>query len=196
MSELRRLTALNGNLPYAADGFELRELGAVTKVRIQTLRHRGLSTSAADSRKLPAVPNTVLGSDPFVLWKAPDDWLVYSLSQPPAAVFQWAAEVASEAPLVATDVSCSSTLLELSGPKVVDILLRDCTLDLEGNAIPPSACAQTQFANTVVLIHRLSQPSVWRLFVERSVAANVWEWIVDSAGAALDQPPALRHAFC
>jgi heterotetrameric sarcosine oxidase gamma subunit len=61
--------------------------------------------------------------------------------------------------------------------------MRDCTLDLEGQAVPPGACAQTPFAQTTVMIHRPSTSEAWRLFVERYVANHVWDWLIDTAGS-------------
>lgn len=167
---------------FAAHGFRLRELEAVTKIRVQALRSRGMTAPAASPSQLPGVPNTALGTDPIALWRAPDDWLVYSQTLPADVLSKWVGAVSSEAPLVVTDVSSASVVLELSGPRAVDILLRDCTLDLEGAAVPPGACAQTSFAQTGVLIHRPAEGDTWRLFVERSVAVHVWEWIIDTAG--------------
>ncbi len=62
----------------------------------------------------------------------------------------WAEAIPSAAPLVCTNVSSATTLFELSGAQAIDVLMRDCTLDLEGNAVPPSACAQTHLAQTTV----------------------------------------------
>ncbi|MEP7248140.1 MAG: sarcosine oxidase subunit gamma family protein [Gammaproteobacteria bacterium] len=181
---LRQSPLPRGSRDYRAAAFDLRELEAVAKVRVQVLRSRGLSVPAVSSMSLPGAPNTASGVDPVALWKAPDDWLVYSQTLTAGALSDWVAAVTSESPLVVTDVSSASAVFELRGPRAIDVLLRDCSLDLEGDAIRPDACAQTLFAQTSVLIHRPAEPHTWRLFVERSVALHVWEWLVDTAGPA------------
>jgi heterotetrameric sarcosine oxidase gamma subunit len=182
MPDLQRCSPLHADARlFSAAGFQLRELDAVTKLRVQVLRPRGIRTPAVDPAYLPERPNTTSGVDPIALWKAPDDWLVYSQTLASDALSDWLTSVHSEAPLVITDVSSASVVLELRGPRALDILLRDCTLDLEGDAIPPDACGQTQFAQTTVMIHRPVSAETWRLFVERSVAMHVREWLVDTA---------------
>lgn len=186
MPDLQRSSPLRDDARlFSAAGFQLREIEAVTKLRVQVLRPRGMLTAAVYPSQLPEQPNTAVGVDPIALWKAPDDWLVYSQSLSSEALSDWAERIRSEAPLVITDVSSASVLLELSGPRALDVLMRDCTLDLEGDAIAPGACAQTLFAQTTVMIHRPVSTETWRLFVERSVAMHVWEWLLDTAGAGL-----------
>jgi sarcosine oxidase subunit gamma len=187
MLDLQRCSPLRDNARFfPAAGFQLRVLEALTKLRVQVLRPRGTRLSAVDPNHLPERPNTTSGVDPIALWKAPDDWLVYSQTLAPEALRNWAGSIRSEAPLVVTDVSSASVVLELSGSRALDVLMRDCTLDLEGDAVPPGACAQTQFAQTTVMIHRPVSAETWRLFVERSVTMHVWDWLLDTAG--VDSP--------
>lgn len=180
MADLQRSSPLLASaVPIATHGFSMREMEGVSKLRVQVLRNRGLYTPAVSPENLPDKPNTTLGTNPIALWRAPDDWLVYSGAMTPEALDDWVAAILSDAPLVATNVSSASTVLELSGARVIDVLMRDCTLDLEGNAVPPGECAQTQFAQVSVLLHRVDE-DIWRLFVERSVAQHVWEWLADT----------------
>jgi len=174
--------------PLVTAGAELRAL-AVAKVRVQVLRPRGCDRPAADPAMLPQVPNTAIGSDPCALWGGPDDWIVYSQNLDGNALHHWVSEIATDAPLVATDVSGATSVLELRGMRAVYILMRDCTLDLDGDAVPLRGCAQTLLAQTTVLIHRSAQDT-WRVFVERSAASHVWDWLVDTAGP----PPSLERA--
>jgi sarcosine oxidase, subunit gamma len=185
-SLLARSPLLESVLERTVPEFTLRELENVAQVRVQALRSRGMDKPAANPPQLPNVPNTSCGTDPIALWKAPDDWLVYSQVLTTEALSRWIATVTSEAPLIVTDVSCASVVLELGGPRALDVLLRDCPLDIEGNAIPPGACAQTLFAQTSVIIHRPTKPGSWHLFIERSVAIHVWEWLLITAAKMME----------
>jgi sarcosine oxidase subunit gamma len=168
-------------LHHVASGVAMAELPLRSVVRVQALYDRRQRSAIVDSKVLPLQPNTCIGNDPFVLWKGPADWLVYSTPRPPSDIEAWLAGVRSEAMLVTTDISSAVGALELTGPSIVEVLLRDCTLDLEGGAIPPGACAQTELAHTKVMIHRPAGSETWRLFVERPVILHVWEWLVDTS---------------
>jgi heterotetrameric sarcosine oxidase gamma subunit len=165
-----------------APGFTLREMPGVTKVRAQALRGHPGAAAGDPSRLLPAIPNTTLGDDPCVLWQAPGDWLACSQTLCAAQLGTMLLAARGAAPLVVTDVSSASVVLELTGARVLEVLARDCTLDLEGDAIPVAGCAQTVIAQVDVLIHRPPDREAWRLLVERSVAGHLWEWLTDSAG--------------
>jgi sarcosine oxidase, subunit gamma len=180
MSDLQRTSPMTSVQPIIGADFELRELQRVTKVRVQVLRRRGMSTPCADPQRLPISPNTASGTDPVVLWKAPDDWLAYSQTLSTAQLCSALREVPADATLILTDVSSASVVLELRGPRALDVLMRDCTLDLEGDAVKPGNCAQTALAQVNVIIHRPRDADVWRLFVERSVATHLWDWLIDS----------------
>jgi len=123
------------------------------------------------------LPNTALGDDPVVLWKAPDDWLVYSETLSGPQLCEVLSRVSASAPLIVTDVSSASVVLELHGPRAIDILMRDCTLDLEGGAIGPGTCCQTALAQVNVMLHRSRDGNAWLLFIECSVASHVWDWL-------------------
>jgi len=167
--------ASGGRSLFSASGFTLRELAQVPKLRIQTVRGR----SGALPRVLPETPNTLSGTDPWILWRAPGDWMAYSITMPYPALTQTIAEDAPDC--VLTDVSSGIVLLELSGQRTVDILMRDCTLDLDGGEIGIGRCAQTVLAQVNVLLHPCGTGPAWRLFVERSVAVHLWDWLVDTA---------------
>jgi heterotetrameric sarcosine oxidase gamma subunit len=180
MSELQPISPLT-SAPVLERDFQMSELPGVAKIRVQVLRSRGMNTPCADPQRLPTLPNTALGSNPVVLWKAPDDWLAYSQTLSATQLLEVLRTVSSSAPLVMTDVSAASVVLELRGARAIDILMRDCTLDLEGDAVKPGACAQTALAQVNVMLQRSADGSIWRLFVERSVASHVWDWLVQTA---------------
>jgi heterotetrameric sarcosine oxidase gamma subunit len=157
--------------------FEMCELPRVAKARVQALRSRGVNTPCSDPHHLPTSPNTAVGDDPFVLWKAPDDWLAYSQTLSGTQLCDILGGIPASAPLIVTDVSSASVVIQLSGARVFEVLMRDCTLDLEGGALSPGNCVQTAFAQVNVVLHRPRNGKTWRLFVERSVAPHVWAWL-------------------
>jgi sarcosine oxidase subunit gamma len=170
------------------DGCELVELPNVAKLRIQAHRAELESLARRANALLPFAPNRALGEGPWLLWRAPGDWLAYALDG--AAV--GSAELGdlidrrlAGLGLLAADLSSAYALFELSGPRALEVLLRDCTLDLEGDALPPGGCAQTPIAGLTVLLHRESAEARWRLFVDRTAARHFWRWLADSADLLL-----------
>lgn len=155
--------------------FQLRELQGVAKVRVQSRQRRAVSAPMADAMRLPMAACTSIGTDPVALWRAPGDWLVYSITQSAEALLQGLCDVSASPSFWLADVSSASVVLELSGARTLDVLMRECTLDLEGGAIQPGGCAQCEFAQVTVMIHRPRDTEAWRLFVERSVAVHVWD---------------------
>lgn len=184
MSELQGCAPLAalGKASYSVPGFDIQELPCMTKLRLQSLCARGTVTAAATASDLPAAPNSVVGDDPWIFWKAPGDWLACSTRHTAAELTAQLSRGGDAAPLVTTDVSAAYTVLEIGGPELLEILSRDCTLDLEGGAIAPGGCAQTVIAQVPVLLHRLATGARWRLFVDRSLADYLRDWLIDSAG--------------
>ena len=170
-----------GSAPYLTPTIQIHEVAPVWKIRAQALSRRDVGPRKDDCIDLPARPNSGLGNDPYLLWKAPGDWLAYSTKHSVDPLTQWLRDLRYPDPLILTDVSAGMAVIEMRGPGVIELLLRDCSLDLEGTALMPGACAQTSFAHAHILLHRPLEEPNWRLFVERSVALHVWEWLVDTA---------------
>jgi heterotetrameric sarcosine oxidase gamma subunit len=154
---------------FTADGFRLRELHPVAKVQIQTFPGRP---------RLLALE----GEDPLFLVRGPHEWLAYSCTQTPSALLVCLREHFGDEDLIYTNVSGAFVVIEASGARVIDILMRTCTLDLEGNALPKMAATTTALAHVTVLLHRMADATVWRIFAERSCAHHLWDWLIDSAG--------------
>jgi heterotetrameric sarcosine oxidase gamma subunit len=196
MADLARTPALGGAEPaiLRAPGFELREHPFVPMLRLQALRADLAALSASGSDLLPATPNRALGDDPWILWRAPGDWLAYSLASPLEELERGLRprlapfSASSASPLYWTDVSSTGALFEIGGPRAIEVLMRDCTLDLEGGAVPAGACAQTAIAQLTVMIHRPAAAPAWRLWVDRTAARHLWEWLADSVALAAPLP--------
>lgn len=186
MPDLVRVSAL-GDAPRTLrfDGCELVELPRVAKRRLQAHRRDVDLLADRAGALLPFVPNSALGSGPWLLWRAPGDWLAYALDgahgEPETELDALLGARLAGLGLLSTDVSSGSALFELRGERALELLLRDCTLDLEGDGVPPGGCAQTPIAGLTALLHRPDPAPCWRLFVDRSAARHLWRWFVDSA---------------
>jgi sarcosine oxidase subunit gamma len=187
MTDLARANPLGGEHPFVftLPGCELRELPLVAKLRLQAMRGETAALSAAARGFLAGTPNSSAGNEPCVLWRAPDDWLAVSHTLSPEELARTLGDRLAGAPVVLADVSSTSAVLELRGEQALEVLARDCTLDLEGGAVPPGGCAQTMIAQLTVLIHRPVAGDSWHLYVDRTAARHLRDFLVDSARLTL-----------
>ena len=149
-------------------GFTLAELAPLAKLRVQAMP--GARATALASGQLPQTPNTVHGANPWTLWLGPHEWLVYATAASVGELEKpFAADIAAGT-LVCADTSSGLTLLELEGPRSVEMLSAGSGLDFQGGALAADACAQTQLFQIPLIIHRPDVRLLWRLFVERSLA--------------------------
>ncbi len=189
-ADLPRGSALGGATPFAfaLPGCEVRELLFVAKLRLQAMRGAGAPLPASALALLPERPNSGSGDDPCVLWRAPGDWLALSPTLSAEALERLLGERLAGAAVLLADVSSTSAVFELSGERALEVLARDCTLDLEGGAVSPGDCAQTVIAQLSVLVHRSAAGDSWRLFVDRTAARHLRDWLVDSARLTIAGP--------
>ncbi len=61
------------------------------------------------------------------------------------------------------------------------MLEKGCGLDLHPRAFTAGCCAQTVFARLPVIIDQISEAPLYRLFVQRSAARWLVDWLIDAA---------------
>ena len=168
------IPALDARSPLA--GWELRADGvhAVEQPFLGQLNMR----TARDLRRL------VLGSAGShaaqrrtadrVLRLGPDEWLV--LTSPVERVAR--ASSLQEFGAV-TDVSAQRTTIELTGPRVRDLLARGCAIDLDPSVAPVGTCVSTLLAQTGVII--VVEADAVLLLVRSSFASYLARWLEDAS---------------
>ncbi|GIH98614.1 2Fe-2S iron-sulfur cluster-binding protein [Planobispora takensis] len=77
------------------------------------------------------------------------------------------------------DVSAQRTVVELAGPRVRDVLMTGCPIDLHPAVFGVGAHTQTLLARAQVVLHRAG-PEVYRVFVRSSFAGYLAEWLLDA----------------
>lgn len=131
---------------------------------------------------LPLEPNRVASMRMLrTLWLGPDEWLVTSPEgTAPDLVGRLTRALAGRQATV-TDLSSSRAVIEITGIEARALLAKGCGLDLHPRAFGPGCCAQTLFARLPVIIDQLSAAPLYRLFVRRSAARWLAEWLIDAA---------------
>jgi sarcosine oxidase subunit gamma len=72
--------------------------------------------------------------------------------------------------------------IRLAGPSAPTLLSQGCTLDFHPSSFAAGHCAQSSLGHVNALINCLDDEPIFDLFVLRSYAVSLWEWITDAAG--------------
>ena len=94
---------------------------------------------------------------------------------------------------VITQLGHGRTVLRVSGPNSDLLLNRGLPVDLDPEAFPANAFAQSAIHHMHVLVHRvdLAGGLTFDVYVSRDVAVSFWEWLTEAAaplGCEIGQP--------
>jgi len=176
-----RHSALEGVLPWSLPD------GAVALAELRFAEQIGLRVKPPVSAylagvPLPLQPNRVASMRELrTLWLGPDEWLVTAPEGLAPDLIGRLARALAGRHATMTDLSASRAVIEIAGPDAPTLLQKGCGLDLHPRAFGPGQCARTVFAKLPVVIDQLSAAPVYRLFVRRSAARWLAEWLIDAA---------------
>ena len=150
------------------------------------LRVRGSAIVAAGRALgygLPTSANTTAGDGTSrACWLGPDEWLIVSDDGRQAEVIQHLSAALAVDPHAVTDVTDARAVLRLAGACARPVLAKGCQLDLHPRAFGPDRVAQSLIARAQVMILPIEGGAGYDLFVARSFAGYLWDWLLD-AGA-------------
>lgn len=131
---------------------------------------------------LPLQPNRVATMRELrTLWLGPDEWLVTAPERGiPDLMGRLTRSLAGRHATV-TELSASRAVIAIAGTRTRALLEKGCGLDLHPRAFGPGHCAQTLFAKLPVIIDRVGATPSYRLFVRRSAARWLCDWLIDAA---------------
>lgn len=128
----------------------------------------------------PAANTAIAGDGCALLWLAPREWLlVCEVEDPGIDEARLAAALAHTSGTV-VDVSHAYTVAAIAGEGVRELLAKGVPIDLDAGAFEAGACAQTCLGDMSVLLHARHAQAI-DLYVGRSYAASLGEWLVLSA---------------
>ena len=178
---LPRRSPLDGVLPWALPG------GAVQLGELRFAEQIGLRVKAPVPAYLAGVPlamqpNRVASMRELrTLWLAPDEWLVTAPAGIAPDLMGRLQRALAGRHASVTDLSASRAIIEIAGPQARTLLEKGCGLDLHPRAFGPGQCAQTVFARLPVIIDQTGATPSYRLFVRRSSARWLADWLIDAA---------------
>ena len=176
-----RQSPLEGVLPWALPD------GAVALGELRFAEQIGLRVKPPVSAylagvPLPLQPNRVASMRELrTLWLGPDEWLVTAPRGIAPDLFGRLTRALSGRHAIVTDLSASRAVIEISGAQARSLLEKGCGIDLHPRAFGPGQCTQTLFAKLPVIIDQLSPAPLYRLFVRRSAARWLADWLIDAA---------------
>ncbi|TQV70514.1 hypothetical protein FKG94_21055 [Exilibacterium tricleocarpae] len=114
-------------------------------------------------------------------WLAPNEWLLVTAAGAEPAVAQSLAPALAGRLALVTPISDSRLALAASGPCAAELLSKGCALDLHRRQFMPGETTVTRFAKVAGMITRTGAER-YELYVDRSQARYVWQWLIDAAG--------------
>jgi sarcosine oxidase subunit gamma len=106
------------------------------------------------------------------LWLGPDEWLLIAPEQERGTLLaEMTGALATNAHSL-VDVSHRQTAIQLTGPRVSQLINAGCPLDLELASFPVDMCGRTIFAKAEIILWRQAK-DVFRIEVWRSFASYV-----------------------
>jgi sarcosine oxidase subunit gamma len=177
------ISALAGTGPFVAPGLRIAERSALAMTQVASFADGVDAVRAALETAFgvapPVRPNTsAVGERMIVLWLGPGRWFV---AEPRAgAVTDWHHSVRAAGGWL-TDIGHGRTAIRVSGHAARALLAHGVGPDLHPRVFPPGACLQTNVAHTNLLLHAVDDVPSFDLYVPRSYAADVWDWLCDAA---------------
>lgn len=130
--------------------------------------------------ELPHKRQRVEGARLACIWAGPARWLVEARARVPREPMEELEQhLAGNAALVRqTD---GRALLQMSGPKVREVLRKGVAVDLHPRSFGPGDAAVTLVAGIDVHLWQLDDVPTFELLINRSVAESFWHWLSSAA---------------
>ena len=167
-------------------GIIIRERRPLSMFQVAALSGAGVTVratiAAALGMMVAATPNHVAQKDGVtVLWVGPDRWLVVEPERPGRELDALLNEALTGTPGVLIDLSHGRTVVRISGRSSRDLLAKGCGIDFHPWTFPVGSCAQSFLGHVGALLHAVDAAPSFDLYVARSFALTVWEWLIESA---------------
>ena len=127
---------------------------------------------------LPLTPRFASGASVSFIWSGPGQWLI----ECPGTAIGMDQLLTNVAGLAAVfEQTDSRVLLELSGPRVRDVLAKGLPIDLHPASFQLGDVALTSASHIGVQLWQCAANPVYRIAVARSFFESFWHWLATSA---------------
>jgi len=80
-----------------------------------------------------------------------------------------------------SEQSHSRAVIRISGPRALDVMAKECRLDLHSSVVSAGFCAQTTLAGMGVLMHKIDETPTFDLVIFSGFADSFWHWICEAS---------------
>ena len=136
---------------------------------------------------LPTEANTSSSSDKLTaIWLSPDEWMIVSNETTSKETNTYElndilfSNISKTSLGAVTDVTDQFVQLEIKGDKIYELFSSGCPFNFNLFREKKGSTAQTLLNHVDVIIHNKDKDFV-NLFVRRSFAKHLWEWMEDSS---------------
>jgi heterotetrameric sarcosine oxidase gamma subunit len=169
-------------LPKRDDSFHLERASSRVVLRLRSWDARADATPLTLAGcALPDRVGAVVERSPRILCTGPGDWLIV---HPPTEVGRlrdaWAPPLTAQS-LTFVDLTAGLITLALSGTSLREVFEQSCGLDFDPRHFGAGQCARTRFAQIPVVIDCIQDLSRVELYVARSHAHYLQDWLLDVA---------------
>ena len=188
-----RLSPLAGTLVPGDYGLATRDGAGVlieerlglSIVQVATRRGQAEAAASAIERSMGISPSSeansvAAGERASAVWIAPGQWLLVAEGMAEGELERLLREAVRDATAI-MDQSHARSVLRIAGPQAGALLAKGCPLDLDPRTFPAGTCAQSMVGPVAALLHRLDETLLFDLYLPRSYAVSVWEWLTESA---------------
>ncbi|MDP9942543.1 sarcosine oxidase subunit gamma [Ectopseudomonas alcaliphila] len=130
--------------------------------------------------ELPVALTLVADGDTSLQWLGPDEWLLIVPGGTEFEVERRLREALADQHISVVNVSGGQTLLELSGPKVRELLMKSTSYDVHPSNFPVGKAVGSVFAKSQLVIRHTGEET-WELVIRRSFADYFWLWLQDAS---------------
>lgn len=164
---LERRSALAAAVPYTSSVLQMGEMRGFSLIQVA-------GSDKAIGGKLPKQAGLAISRDSRTIFRIGPRQFWFAGPETDDLAARLAGRCA------VTPLSHSRTRIFLEGRPARDVLAKGIPLDFHDSAFTPGMFAQTGLNHTPVLIHRVSE-SRFELYVLRTFAMSVWDWLRDAA---------------
>jgi len=172
------------------NNFSMKEKTPVTKINLRgSLENKEFASKIGKilGMILPKETSGTSSKEKITsLWLGPNEWLLVSNDEMPKETNTYELEQVlfdniSRTNLGSiTNVTDHFTIFKLSGSNIFEVLSKGCPFDFSSENFGDNKVVQTILNHVYVTIHRKSENDV-DLYVRRSFAGYLWDWLKDSA---------------
>ena len=172
------------------NNFSMKEKTPVAKINLRGSLENKEFTSKIEKILGMILPKETCGTSSkekiTSLWFGPNEWLLVSNDEIPKETNTYELEQVlfdniSKTNLGAiTNVTDQFTIFKLSGSNIFEVLSKGSPFDFSSENFGDNKVVQTILNHVDVTIHRKSENDV-DLYVRRSFAGYLWDWLKDSA---------------